>query len=107
MRKFLMLMFCGLACSACGGRVHLDEETGQAYNQLLRAQAQSKPRHPMAAITASEAQNIMANYEARSAASSKGKKSSGMASGINFSSAPLTLDSGGNSGPQAIKLQAK
>jgi hypothetical protein len=119
MKSLLMIAAAALALSACGGRPHIEDDTGAALRRLMSAQIESKPRRPLPALGAEDAKGILGNHQARWSPKKVG--SSGGASGVSVSGAAAGLltplmqsfgdpAAGGDSGdynPNPIRLQAK
>ena len=84
MKWILVFLAVGGLCTSvgCGGRTHLTEDGPRVYSRLMTLQANHRPRHLLAPLSALDAKLIMSNHAANHSLSTKGKsRSSGGSSG--------------------------
>ncbi len=111
-RTLALLLASALLLPACGGRVHLEDSTGQSFRRVRQAQSNAHPRTGVARATAFDVKLAAANRRARtSAAPGGGGSASGEGystpSGQSSSITPSSINLGPSEGDSAIRLQGK
>lgn len=67
--------------AGCGGRAHLGDDTGVAYDRIWQAQAHARPSQDVALLTADDARIIVDNHYGVFRMEGGGKPKSGNAQG--------------------------
>ncbi len=103
----LVLALSTLFLPACGGRSQLGPETARQYRELFRTQGNSRPRAPLAKLSARDAKLIMQNHNA---VYSGGTKTSRRGARRGMSLQPSNLAIGGREGGKGdtgVQLRAR
>ena len=65
MNKLLtIVLFAAFLLGGCAGRVHLADDTGRHVRQVFTAQADSRPTHAPAHLSADDAKMALSNHRA-------------------------------------------
>ena len=99
MKHLKLLTLLAFLLAGCGGRVHLEDETGQRFRAAVAAQTEAKPRKGPSLFTAEAARFAL-----------KARRVAGLAKGkvATSASGSLSPSGGGSVGSgEPIRIQAK